>query len=72
MKLQEILTTKPKLQNILEGIPHMDEKYEHIHETTGGRGRVGIKHTEAGFKQMRITKVPNTPKQQNEDMNIYI
>lgn len=34
-KLQELLTTKPTLQNVLEGIPHRDKKYEHIHENMG-------------------------------------
>lgn len=68
-KLQEFLTTKPTLQNILEGIPHMDEKYEHIHETMEAGG---IKHIEEDFKRMKIRKVPNTPKQQNEAMNIYL
>lgn len=47
----------------------MDEKYEHIHETMEAGG---IKHIEEDFKQMKIRKVPNTPKQQNEAMNIYL
>lgn len=62
------MTTKPTLQNIFKGIPHMDEKYENIYETMAG----GIKHIEEDFKQMKIRKVPNNPKQQNEAMNIYI
>lgn len=46
----------------------MDEKYEHIHETMEG----GFKHIEEDFNQMKVRKVPNTPKQQNEAMNICI